>query len=61
MGTGSPEGPATRYGASFEELARLLADWGEPGYRAQQVWEGLYRRRAPLEDLTNVGDRKSVV
>ncbi|HKN92255.1 MAG TPA: 23S rRNA (adenine(2503)-C(2))-methyltransferase RlmN, partial [Acidimicrobiia bacterium] len=22
---------------------------------AQQVWEGLYRRRAPLEDLTNVG------
>jgi 23S rRNA (adenine2503-C2)-methyltransferase len=45
----------TRYGPGFEELAALLADWGEPAYRAQQVWDGLYRRRAPLDDLTDVG------
>src|SRR5882762_1540240 len=45
---------ATRYGASFEELAALLSDWGEPPYRARQVWNGLYRRRAPLEDLTDL-------
>ena len=45
----------TRYGATADELAQLLSDWGEPGYRARQVWEGLYQRRAPLEELTNVG------
>ena len=45
----------TRYGARFEELAGLLASWGEPSYRARQVWEGLYGRRRPLEDLTELG------
>ena len=45
----------TRYGSSAEALSALLAGWGEPAYRARQVWEGLYGRRAPLEDLTNVG------
>ena len=49
------DGPLTRYGASFEDLAGLLAGWGEPKYRARQVWDGLYRRRAPLGDLTDVG------
>ncbi|HVW35423.1 MAG TPA: 23S rRNA (adenine(2503)-C(2))-methyltransferase RlmN [Acidimicrobiia bacterium] len=48
-------GPPSRYGASFEALAGLLAAWGEPGYRARQVWDGLYRRRAPLDALTDVG------
>ncbi|HEV7535470.1 MAG TPA: 23S rRNA (adenine(2503)-C(2))-methyltransferase RlmN, partial [Acidimicrobiia bacterium] len=46
---------ASRYGASFEEVATLLESWGEPAYRARQVWNGLYRRRAPLEDLTDLG------
>jgi 23S rRNA (adenine2503-C2)-methyltransferase len=46
---------ATRYGASLEEIAALLASWGEPAYRARQVWDGLYRRRAPLKDLTDLG------
>jgi 23S rRNA (adenine2503-C2)-methyltransferase len=45
----------TRYGADFEEVAALLASWGEPAYRARQVWDGLYRRRRPLEDLTDLG------
>jgi 23S rRNA (adenine2503-C2)-methyltransferase len=40
---------------SVEELAALLAEWGEPAYRARQVWDGLYRRRAPLDDLTDIG------
>ena len=31
----------TRYGATRDELAELLA--GEPRYRVDQVWEGLYR------------------
>ena len=47
--------PATRYGATVEELAALLTEWGEPAYRARQVWDGLYRRRAPLDELTDVG------
>ncbi len=45
----------TRYGAGLGEIEALLASWGEKGYRARQLWEGLYHRRAPLEDLTNLG------
>src|SRR5918999_4310517 len=44
----------TRYGASAEEIAGLLSDWGEPKYRLRQIWDGLYRRRAPLEELTDL-------
>jgi 23S rRNA (adenine2503-C2)-methyltransferase len=44
-----------RYGATLAELGEILAGWGEPAYRARQIWDGLYQRRAPLEDLTNVG------
>jgi 23S rRNA (adenine2503-C2)-methyltransferase len=51
-----PSAPGlSRYGADFEQIAALLAEWGEPAYRARQVWDGLYRRRAPLEELTDVG------
>ncbi|MDQ1500840.1 MAG: rRNA (adenine2503-C2)-methyltransferase, partial [Actinomycetota bacterium] len=45
----------TRYGASFEDVAAVLSSWDAPPYRARQVWDGLYRRRAPLEELTDVG------
>ena len=30
------------YDLSFEDLARLVAERGEPGYRAEQIWGGLY-------------------
>jgi 23S rRNA (adenine2503-C2)-methyltransferase len=43
---------ATRYGISRSELGELLASWGEASYRTEQVWDGLYRRRSPLEELT---------
>jgi 23S rRNA (adenine2503-C2)-methyltransferase len=45
----------TRYGAGPGEIGDLLASWGEKPYRARQLWDGLYRRRAPLEDLTDLG------
>lgn len=45
---------ATRYGADRGAIEGLLADWGEPGYRARQVWEGLYRQRRPLDELTTL-------
>src|SRR5262245_54145851 len=44
----------TRYGATREQLEALLAEWGEPKYRAHQVWEGLFAQRRPLDHLTNV-------
>ncbi len=31
------------YDLSLEELTATLTAWGEPAYRARQVWEGLYR------------------
>ena len=50
-----PSAALTRYGASFEDVAAVLSGWGEPAYRARQVWDGLYRQRRPLEELTDVG------
>ena len=44
----------TRYAAGPEEITELLSDWGEPKYRLRQIWDGLYRRRAPLEELTDL-------
>jgi 23S rRNA (adenine2503-C2)-methyltransferase len=28
----------------FEALAALMEDWGEPSYRAEQIWQGLYQQ-----------------
>jgi 23S rRNA (adenine2503-C2)-methyltransferase len=44
----------TRYGARSEEIGQLLSTWGEPKYRLRQIWDGLYKRRAPLEELTDL-------
>ena len=44
--------PLTRYAATPADLANLLAD--EPRYRAEQVWDALWRRRVPLEDATEL-------
>jgi 23S rRNA (adenine2503-C2)-methyltransferase len=43
---------ATRYGIGRPELATLLAEWGEPRYRADQVWDALYRQQVALDDAT---------
>ena len=42
----------SRYGASREDLAALLAD--QPRYRVDQVWSGLYEQLAGPEELTNL-------
>jgi 23S rRNA (adenine2503-C2)-methyltransferase len=42
----------TRYGVDRAQLAALLAASGEPRYRADQVWDTLYRQRAPLDTAT---------
>jgi 23S rRNA (adenine2503-C2)-methyltransferase len=45
---------AHRYETRLPELQAVLADLDQPDYRARQVFEGLYRQRRPLEDLTNL-------
>ena len=37
---------------SRDDLGELLD--GEPAYRLDQVWDGLYRQRRPLDQITNV-------
>lgn len=32
------------YDLSYEQLADQLADWGEPSYRSEQIWRGIYER-----------------
>jgi 23S rRNA (adenine2503-C2)-methyltransferase len=41
-----------RYGVSRADLEALLAEWGEPRYRADQVHEALFRQQVPLENAT---------
>jgi 23S rRNA (adenine2503-C2)-methyltransferase len=42
----------TRYGASRADVEALLGEWGEPRYRADQVWDALYRQQTALDDAT---------
>jgi len=43
---------ATRYGVDRDDLGELLA--GEPRYRLEQVWHGLYEQLAAPDEMTNV-------
>ena len=45
----------TRYGIDRATVGELLTKWGEPRYRADQVWDALYRQRVPLEGATALG------
>jgi 23S rRNA (adenine2503-C2)-methyltransferase len=38
------------YDLSLNALTEQLATWGEPGYRAKQIWEGLYRLLYEIPD-----------
>lgn len=43
---------ATRYGVSRAELTELLD--GQPRYRVDQVWKGLYERRVAPSEMTDL-------
>lgn len=45
---------ATVYDLSAEELSVRLDAWGEPAFRARQVWRQLWRRGARYEDMADV-------
>jgi 23S rRNA (adenine2503-C2)-methyltransferase len=42
----------TRYGASRADIATILSTSGAPKYRVDQVYDGLWTQRTPLDDLT---------
>lgn len=43
------------YDLSFENLQSLLATWGQPAYRAGQIWQGLYVNLwSKPEEFTNL-------
>ena len=42
----------TRYDVSRDELTELLA--GQPGYRVDQVWQGLYQQLAEPDSISNL-------
>lgn len=44
----------SRYGATRGEVEALLDGWGEPRYRAGQLWDALYSEGRPLDDVTTL-------
>ena len=44
--------PPTRYGLTRDELAEILD--GEPRYRLDQLWDGLYTQLSDPADITNL-------
>jgi 23S rRNA (adenine2503-C2)-methyltransferase len=47
--------PPLIYDLDLSELQALLVSWGEPGYRAKQIWQGVYRNLwAQPEEFSNL-------
>ena len=44
----------SRYDVTRPELDELLAGWGLPRYRGDQVWQGLHQRLAGFDELTSL-------
>jgi 23S rRNA (adenine2503-C2)-methyltransferase len=54
-GAGDLVNPINLLDLTKEELQTLLAKWGEPRYRADQIWNWLYRRfAANPEEMTDL-------
>lgn len=52
VGRHTIDAPALRYDPTREELAAHLE--GQPRYRLDQIWDGLYRQGSTLEEITNL-------
>lgn len=47
--------PPSLYDLTHEQLARQLAEWGEPAFRARQIWHWLYQRLAgSIDEMTDL-------
>jgi 23S rRNA (adenine2503-C2)-methyltransferase len=44
----------TVYDLSLDQLTDRLVAWGEPAFRAKQVWSQLWKRAAPYEAMSDV-------
>ena len=44
----------SRFDASRADVDALVAWWGEPAYRARQLWDGLHRRLREPDELTDL-------
>jgi len=43
------------YDLDLNEISSALAAWGEPAFRARQIWQGIYHNLHPApEDITNI-------
>ncbi len=43
------------YDLNFDELTKLLSSWGQPAFRARQLWTGLYKNFWQMpDDFTNL-------
>lgn len=47
-----PDAPVSLYDLDRAALAAAMT--GQPRYRCDQIWDGLYRRAAPLDELTDL-------
>jgi len=45
---------STAYDRTFDELAARLQGWGEPAFRAKQVWSQLWKRGATYEAMSDI-------
>ena len=45
---------ANLYNFTFDELAGILADFGEPKFRARQIWDWLARGAGSYDEMTNL-------
>ena len=45
---------ATAYDLTLEQLTERLVAWGEPAFRAKQVYAQLWRRGATYEEMSDV-------
>src|SRR5712692_9939437 len=46
--------PMSVYDLGIQELTERLLGWGEPAYRARQVYAQLWRRAATYEEMTDL-------
>ncbi len=44
------EQPVNIYDLSYAQLGEIVKSWGEPDYRARQIWEGLYHQLWTTEE-----------
>ena len=45
---------STAYDLSLEDLTTMVTGWGEPAYRAKQVWRQLWQRAATYDEMTDL-------